>query len=293
MTNDQKDPKTPETAEEVKTPEAAEEVKAPETAEEVKEKPKKEKAPKEPKAPKDSTSAKTPKKKNFFDKAWDFLGAVGRKPWFRIAQIVLATLLVLLLVFYGASTFFANKSGFTVQVEQTKAGQAAISLSEDEDFSTPTVRLNAGGVKSLTNISELDLPEQIDGEGGAHHGANYFAYTFYMKNSGEADADIRSELNIISELKDFASAVRVKVYRNGTPTTYAKLGANGEPEYNTTPFTDDETVYSVVEENVNPEEIIKYTIVIWLEGDDPECLDNIKGGNVKMSLTFSVEEAET
>lgn len=245
---------------------------------------KKEKAPKAP---------KTPGKKNFFDKAWDFIGAVGRKPWFRICEIVLATLLVILLVFYGAALLFAEKSGFTIAVGESKDDRAAISLSESEDFSSPTVRLDAGGIAEMTNISVLDLPESFESDGGSHNGDNYLAYTFYLKNSGGEAADIRSELDIKSVLKNADDAIRVRVYRNGIDTTYAKLAKNGEPEYNTTPFAEERKVFSVVEEDVEPDEIIKYTFVVWLEGDDPECLDNIKGGNVKMSLTFSVDDAET
>ena len=130
----------------------------------------KEKAPKAPKAPKT--------KKNFFDKAWDFLGAVGRKPWFRICEIVLATLLVIMLVFYGSATLFAEKSGFTIEVEGGKNSKAAISLSESADFSSPTVRLDAGGMDDMTCISVLDLPESFEHEGGSHNGDNYLAYTF-------------------------------------------------------------------------------------------------------------------
>lgn len=245
----------------------------------------KEKAPKAPKAPKT--------KKGFFDKAWDFLGAVGRKPWFRICEIVLASLLVILLIFYGAAMLFAEKSGFTIAVENGKKDKAAISLSESADFSTPTVRLDAGGMTKMTNISVLDLPESFESEGGRHNGQNYLAYTFYLKNSGTEAADIRSELNIKSALYGAEDAIRVRVYRNGNDTTYAKLAKNGEPEYNTTPFAENRKVFSVVEEDVDPEEIIKYTVVVWLEGDDPECVDDIKGGNVKMSLTFSLDDAET
>ena len=251
---------------------------------------KKEKAPKPEKAPK---APKSPKKKGFFARAWDFLGAVGRKPWVRICEIIVATLLVILLVFYGAAMLFAEKSGFSIAIGDTKEDKAAISLSESKDFSNPTVRLDAGGLAQMTNISVLDLPENFESEGGSHNGENYLAYTFYLKNSGGEAADIRSELNIKSALYGTEDAIRVRVYRNGNDTTYAKLAKNGEPEYNTTPFAEDRKVFSVVEENLNPEEIIKYTVVVWLEGDDPECVDDIKGGNVKMSLTFSVDDAET
>ena len=248
----------------------------------------KEKAPKTPKAPK---APKT--KKNFFDKAWDFLGAVGRKPWFRICEIIFATLLVILLVFYGAAMLFAEKSGFTIAVNNSKKDKAAISLSESEDFSDPTVRLDAGGIRNMTNISVLDLPESFEAEGGSHNGDNYLAYTFYLKNSGSEETDIRSELDIKSALNGAEDAIRVRVYRNGIDTTYAKIAENGEPEYGTTPFAEDRKIFSVTEEDVKPDEIIKYTFVVWIEGDDPQCVDDIQGGNVKMSLTFSVDDAET
>ena len=264
------------------------------TPEEIKEpvekkesKPKKEPKPKKGKAPKD------PMKKGFFDRAWDFLGAVGRKPWFRMAEIVLASLLVIMLVFYGSAILFGEKSGFTIAIGDSDESKGMITLSESEDFSSPTVRLDAGGLAQLDNISVLDLPETFDCEGGSHNGPNYLAYTFYLKNSGGAEADILSELDIKTALGGAEDAIRVRVYKNGVHTTYAKIGANGEPEYDTIPFAEDRKVFSVLEENVKPDEIIKYTFVVWVEGDDPECLDNIKGGSVKMSLTFSVDNAET
>lgn len=245
---------------------------------------KKEKAPKAP---------KPAGKKNFFDKAWDFLGAVGRKPWFRVAEIVFATLLTVLLIFYGSSILFAEKSGFTIAVNDDKTDKALISLSESADFSSPTVRLDAGGLKDVTNISSLDIPETFEAEGGSHNGLNYIAYTFYLKNSGGAAADIRADLDINKVIKNADDVIRVRLYRNGSYTTYAKRAANGEPEYNTTPFVENRKIFSIVEDDVDPEEIIKYTVVVWVDGDDPECLDNVKGGDVKMSLTFSVDDAET
>ena len=32
----------------------------------------------------------------------------------------------------------------------------------------------------------------------------------------------------------------------------------------------------------------KYTVVIWLEGNDPECLDNILGGEFKIDMSMSI-----
>ena len=38
----------------------------------------------------------------------------------------------------------------------------------------------------------------------------------------------------------------------------------------------------------------KYTVVIWMEGDDPECVDKIIGGSVQFSMTIDADyEDET
>ena len=36
-------------------------------------------------------------------------------------------------------------------------------------------------------------------------------------------------------------------------------------------------------------DINKYTIVIWVEGDDPECVDALIGGEIKMHMTLTEE----
>ena len=38
-----------------------------------------------------------------------------------------------------------------------------------------------------------------------------------------------------------------------------------------------------------PNDIDKFTVVIWLEGDDPDCVNAIIGGEIKMHMTL-VEE---
>ena len=43
-------------------------------------------------------------------------------------------------------------------------------------------------------------------------------------------------------------------------------------------------------ENFSPDARDKYTVVIWLEGNDPDCLDNIIGGTMKLSMKFKIVE---
>ena len=40
-------------------------------------------------------------------------------------------------------------------------------------------------------------------------------------------------------------------------------------------------------DGLEPNQTDKYTILIWLEGNDPECIDNIIGGEMKMSMVIT------
>lgn len=58
-------------------------------------------------------------------------------------------------------------------------------------------------------------------------------------------------------------------------------------------FLDDTTVAEGYQTKVVPHETHKYTIVIWLEGDDPDCTNDLIGGHVGMEMQFTlVDEPE-
>ena len=44
-------------------------------------------------------------------------------------------------------------------------------------------------------------------------------------------------------------------------------------------------------EGFEPKDRDKYTVVIWLEGNDPDCLDNIIGGTIKFNMNFHIIES--
>ena len=46
-------------------------------------------------------------------------------------------------------------------------------------------------------------------------------------------------------------------------------------------------------DNVEPMEVHKYTVVIWLEGDDPDCTDDLIGGHVGMEVSMKLISEET
>lgn len=58
------------------------------------------------------------------------------------------------------------------------------------------------------------------------------------------------------------------------------------------PFIDDTTVFDTSYEGLEPGQTDKYTIVMWIEGEDPECLDVIRDGYVKLMWFFNVADEE-
>ncbi len=212
---------------------------------------------------------------------------------FRVVKITAGILVSALLIFTLAGTLVEEAKTFTISlVPGVEEGSAQISLSETADFATPTTVLDAGGFPQMDNISQNWLPEDLDSADGSHNGENYMAYTFYVKNTGDVAATLTEQINLDAGVLGAEAAIRVRLYRDGEPTTYALMGADGTPEVGTEPFSGEDIIVSRDIPDFEPEEVIKYTLVIWLEGDDPECLDNIKGGQVRMSMTFSVREPE-
>ena len=146
----------------------------------------------------------------------------------------------------------------------------------------------------MDNISIDWLPTNIDTEAeGSHNGDNYIAYTFYIENQGVEVMDYWYQVIIDDVIKNVDEAVRIMIFRNGEKKVYAKINEGlNRPEEGTVPFYSDK--YAVLENRVSfkPGDIDRFTIVIWLEGDDPECLDNIIGGEIKMHMEIIEEHIE-
>lgn len=206
---------------------------------------------------------------------------------FKIITTIVGAVLIFLLGLYGAGSVY-NEGGFTISIDDSKdVAPIEISLSETADFASPTVRLDVPGIENMTNITESDIPPGLAGLDGSNNGSHYIAYTFYVKNMGSTPCDLEEIFHVTSSAKAADEAVRLKVYKNGTVNTYAKAAKDGMAEYGTVPFESEKVIYSEVNKNFNPGDTIKYTLVIWIEGNDPECLDNIRGGNVEMSITYN------
>ncbi len=62
------------------------------------------------------------------------------------------------------------------------------------------------------------------------------------------------------------------------------------PYYRVIPisFEDDTTIASGRQTAVQPTDIHKYTIVLWLEGDDPDCTNDLIGGHLGIEMNFNL-----
>ena len=207
----------------------------------------------------------------------------------KVLGTLLACLVALTSILYITAALYKNTGSFTVGIDKVDLSKYGISLSETRDMQFASSHLNAKINEKITNISEEDLPENLDMIDGEHNGLDYIAYTFYLKNYGEIDISFEYELTISNITKGIDDAVRVRLYTNGEYVNYAKTASDGSgPEPGTTEFYSSGIVTKGRIDNLSIGEMVRYTVVIWLEGDDPDCVDRVLDGLAKFEMNFDV-----
>jgi len=215
-----------------------------------------------------------------------------KKKLIKMIKLVLLIFVLLLLILYVAAGIVYNSGNFSITLDRNLYLKKNIIIYDDPDYKVFRSELFAKTVDNFDNISYKWLPDDLDDYDGSHNGDNYVAYTFYIENLGEETSNYWAEVVIDDVIKSVDEAVRVKIYRNGVETIYAKIAKNGKPEPNTVPFESDTVIVTDQVKNFSPGNKNKYTIVIWLEGNDPECNDNILGGEIKIHMDFKSEFIE-
>ena len=213
----------------------------------------------------------------------------------RLITISLILILLTIGVVYSVSYTYIN-SGYGINVISDQKISKAVSLSDDEDFRRLSVGLKASAIISLDNFSYDWFPTDLDElGGGSHNGENYICYTFYVLNTGDEDLEYNSNLRIKHSTLDVEEAIRVKVYKDGIPTIYthtyeeqidAEIEASGiiVEEF----YSDDVIAHNV--ESLDRGDFIRYTVVIWLEGRDYDCVNDKFSSELQMTWNISVIE---
>ena len=226
--------------------------------------------------------------------------------WKRRARVTLVISVLVLLLLWIISWLLTTIGDLVISVENGAAREGLViseSLEDGGGAKDPVLQLSAQNVTEVTNITYDWLPTNLDTEAdGEHNGQNYLAYTFYLTNSGKETLDYESTLKFTGIAKNADEALRVMVYRNGEPTIYAQQNRDKSDleevvdetfkEGNDDLNLNDYVVFEDLTEGIEVGESVKYTIVTWIEGNDPECINDIMGGYVKMQWLFNVEGEE-
>lgn len=218
----------------------------------------------------------------------------SQKLFAKIISIVFLLLLILLSIIY-LFLYIAYDSGkFTVSLDKNMSNRKNVYLSESLSSETKTRKLAADTIDYMDNISVKWLPSNIDEEAdGAHNGENYIAYTFYIVNSGTEVVNYWYEVNIDDTIRDVDEAIRIMIYLNGKPTIYAKKNkTTGKAESNTKMFVSDTIAVLEQRKKLKPKSRDKMTVVVWIEGDDPECRNDLLGGEIKMHMDITEEHIQ-
>lgn len=210
----------------------------------------------------------------------------------RVLALLVIILVAIVAIAYAISYFYDKFGSFTVKVNKYDMTRQGLTLSETPEYEKSVSVLNADIVYDMTNISGADIPKNVDMINGSHNGESYIAYTFYLINAGSDTLSYEGVMNIENVTKRIDEAIRIAVYINGEKTVYGKTKADGSGKESDCDkeFLASTIVMKNLREGLEPKGKDKYTVVIWLEGNDPECLDDLIGGTLKLSMDFTIKE---
>ena len=210
----------------------------------------------------------------------------------KVFKVLLGVTILFLINVYIILAIFYRGENFTVTLDSEYGRESGLIIYERAEESGDWRNfLRSDDIEFFSDISVNWLPKNIDNEGdGSHNGRNYIAYTFYAENRGQDTINYWTAVEIDDVVRNVDEAIRVMVFKNGNKVIYAKNNrVTEQPEPDTVPFHDEDTVMLELTENFEVGNIDKYTVVIWVEGDDPECKDDLIGGEIKMHMTLTEE----
>lgn len=242
---------------------------------------------------------------------------------------LLGAAVLALAVLYGFSAISSMRGHFTISMSNDLFREG-FTISETKGFENPTSHLFATPAENVPCISIVNIPENIDETDGAHHdryfaytfyvrneGENAQNMSWQLRLNSEGKDLSKAAWMMVFE--DGKMNIFAKANEDGTPQTlpvqsdtsrgYIKaplydLAENPQNQYEiikqqgaltywrvkTEPFLSDSLVENGLITDFKPNEIHKFTVVIWLEGDDPQCTDDLIGGHLGMDFYMQLEE---
>lgn len=241
---------------------------------------------------------------------YKFISLFRSKSFKRIMAVALliTSILIVLIMLLG------NQSGnFVVKVESGDASKS-IAITDDYEDRVYTNKLVANGIEGMTNTTprwfldgdtseeqNIGLKELTKDLGNVIDDSTAYIYTFLIVNTGSNAVSIKLEMTVSNVSNGVDEAVRVMSYNDDSEdiNIYQKPDVI-DTEYKFYPatpqlFASENIVYDesvTVLPTTDPENptFVKYSVIFWLEGQDPECTESIFNGTIKFSLKCSVAQ---
>ena len=206
-------------------------------------------------------------------------------------RLLLFTLLGVAASGFVVSALLANKGTFTVTLPRQQMLDLGLVISDTAGFERPRHEIQGPPVIDMWNITRSDIPDDLHMRDGFNSDENYLAMTIYLKNMGSKNLDYTLAVDINEIFRDIDEALRIELYVNDEPETYAKRKSDksGDPEPDTVPFVAKTRVISLNSRQIDVGQVEKFTLIAWIEGEDPDCTNELLGGFVKMTMNFDAK----
>lgn len=233
----------------------------------------------------------------------------------RISKYAIIICLLLSLVFAGFTIYGANTGNFNIYVAGSDVSVAVYMKDDKSDLgshlSVPTLEKmydNTFSYLPADIVSGQGTPERHLGTKNDEYN-RYMAFSLCLVNRSERAIDYTVNLSVVGTREGATggkviSAMRVALIKGEEPLNTAKIYAAPEStpeneqflnealkEYGEYPtpvnyFISEEQLFSEDYNELPAGGEEKFTVIIWLEGCDVDCIDNLFGGKIRMRLDF-------
>lgn len=263
----------------------------------------------------------------YFDKRRGFLfWLAGHWLW-----ALLGGLLALLAVLFIFSIVTQLRGHFTINLSSGMFREG-FTLSDNAEFTNPTTALFANPAEDVPAMSIASIPDNVDMIDGEHNdvyfaytyyirneGDNEVGYVWNLQLNSESRGLSKGCWVLLFEdgnMRFYAKANEITGEPEAIPpkddNTRGYLDmpimrlAEGSDQfeliktvgridyYRVIPesFLDDKLIATGRQSEVKPEEVHKYTVVLWLEGDDVDTTDELINGHMGVQMDFRLVREE-
>ena len=241
----------------------------------------------------------------------------------RGALLLLLLSIMVVVVLFALSWITTLRGHFTINMSEGMFREG-FTLSENPEFTNPSTYLVCTPLEHVPCRSIQDIPEDVDQYDGMHGTTYFaYTYyirnegdvavdykwelalnsesknmaeavwvmifedgkmLFYAKKGADGQTECIPAMDVTNQ--GYLSPPLQKLSQD-PEGQYAMIGTQGPITYwRVIPrdFISDYVVTQGTRTHMQPQEVHKYTVVMWLEGDDPDCNDDIIGGHLGLEV---------